>query len=45
MMIMMMIIMLVIIIIFWDRTIECAHYIIEARRPDILVMEKDSKKA
>ena len=30
--------------ILWDMTIQCDHHI-EARRPDILVMEKDSKKA
>ena len=30
--------------ILWDMTIQCDHYI-EARRPDILVVEKESKKA
>ena len=30
--------------ILWDMTIQCDHHI-EARRPDIIVMEKDSKKA
>lgn len=28
----------------WDMTIQCDHYI-EARRPDILVVEKNSNKA
>ena len=28
----------------WDMAIQCDHHI-EARRPDIIVMEKDSKKA
>ena len=30
--------------ILWDMTIQCDHYI-EARRPDILVVEKSSRKA
>ena len=30
--------------ILWDMTIQCDH-IIEARRPDIVVVEKDSNKA
>ena len=30
--------------ILWDMTIQCDHHI-EARRPDIIAMEKDSKKA
>ena len=30
--------------ILWDMTIQCDHHV-EARRPDIIVMEKDSKKA
>ena len=30
--------------ILWDMTIQCDHYI-EARRPDMLVVEKISRKA
>ena len=30
--------------LLWDMTIQCDHYI-EVRRPDILVVEKKSKKA
>ena len=30
--------------ILWDMSIQCDHYI-EARRPDILVVEKSSRKA
>ena len=30
--------------LLWDMTIQCDHYI-KARRPDILVVEKESKKA
>ena len=30
--------------ILWDMTIQCDHYI-EARRPDILVVERSSRKA
>ena len=29
--------------ILWDMTIQCDH-LVEARRQDILVLEKDSKK-
>ena len=28
----------------WDMTIQCGH-VIEARRPDIVVVEKESNKA
>ena len=28
----------------WDMTIQCCH-VIEARRPDIVVVEKESNKA
>ena len=30
--------------IFWDMTIQCDH-VIEARRPDIVVVEKENNKA
>ena len=30
--------------ILWDMTIQCDH-VIEARRPDIVVVEKESDKA
>ena len=30
--------------IFWDTTIQCDH-IIDARRPDMIVVEKESNKA
>ena len=30
--------------ILWDMTVQCDHYV-EARRPDILVVEKSSRKA
>ena len=30
--------------ILWDMTIQCDH-VIEARRPDIVVVEKESNKA
>ena len=30
--------------ILWDMTIQCDH-VIEARRPDIVIVEKESNKA
>ena len=31
--------------VLWDITIQCDHIIIEARRPVIVVVEKESNKA